>query len=223
VDDRIGHLIANSTNPTVGVLAHPGQVDIRITVKASSEEEASRLIAPVEEEVRGLLGRHVFAADEETMEDVVGKLLEKRSTTIAVYEDITGGMVAERLLQASVQQFREGVIGNGPASIRRLMDASQLLPGPGKPQETPEALTNGLAQAVRAITKSDIGLAVHGVPDPRDTAENLASGRTFLAVTDGEGSRTRTYNTAGRGRPDRTRTSLNALELVRLSLEKGME
>ena len=223
VDDRIGHLIANSTNPTVGVLAHPGQVYIRIAAKAASEEEASRLIAPVEEEVRGLLGRHVFAADEETMEDVVGKLLEKSSTTIAVYEDVTGGMVAERLLQASAQQFGEGVIGNGPASIRRLMNASEQPPGPGEPLDAPEPLANGLALAVRAITKSDLGLAVHGVPDPLDTAENLAGGRTFMAVTDGERFRTRTYNTAGRGRPDRTRMSLTALELVRLSREEGIE
>ena len=33
VDDRIGHLIAELSNPTVGVLAHPGQVDIRIAAK----------------------------------------------------------------------------------------------------------------------------------------------------------------------------------------------
>jgi nicotinamide-nucleotide amidase len=37
VDDRIGHLIRTSTNPTVGVLAHPGQVDVRISVKTASE------------------------------------------------------------------------------------------------------------------------------------------------------------------------------------------
>ena len=42
VDDLIGHLIANSTNPTVGVLAHPGQVDVRIAAKASSAEEAMK-------------------------------------------------------------------------------------------------------------------------------------------------------------------------------------
>ena len=76
VDDRIGHLIANSNNPTVGVLAHPGQVDVRIAAKASSIEEANKLIDPVEAQVRELLGKHVFAVDEETLEDTVGRLLE---------------------------------------------------------------------------------------------------------------------------------------------------
>ena len=40
VDDRIGHLIRHSTNPTVGVLAHPGQVDVRISVKTDSLKKA---------------------------------------------------------------------------------------------------------------------------------------------------------------------------------------
>ena len=63
VDDRIGHLIANSSNPTVGVLAHPGQVDVRIAAKAAGRQEAMDLIGPVEEEARRLLGRHVFAVN----------------------------------------------------------------------------------------------------------------------------------------------------------------
>ncbi|HAC19801.1 MAG TPA: competence/damage-inducible protein A, partial [Dehalococcoidia bacterium] len=58
-----------SQNPTVGVLAHPGQVDVRIAAKATDIETANSLIDPVEVEVRRLLGRHVFATDEESMED----------------------------------------------------------------------------------------------------------------------------------------------------------
>src|SRR5262249_58172886 len=77
VDDLMGHLIANSRNPTVGVLAHPGQVDIRVAAKAVSREAALELIAPVEAEVRQLIGKHVFAVDEETMETAVGKLLHE--------------------------------------------------------------------------------------------------------------------------------------------------
>src|SRR5437667_10093611 len=63
VDDRIGHLIDNSSNPTLGVLALPGQVDVRVAAKAPNNKEAMKLIAPVEEEVRGLLSNATFAAD----------------------------------------------------------------------------------------------------------------------------------------------------------------
>ena len=223
VDDLIGHLIAESSNPTVGVLAHPGQVDVRIAAKAGGEEEAAALIAPVEEEVRSLLGRHVFAADGETMEDVVGALLRDRNATVAVFEDLTGGLVAERLLQASPEHFLEGIIGNEVTAVRRLVRGPGPLDGPAELPSDPDQLANELAKAVRSHAGADLGLALHGVPEPGDMAENLARGRTVMSITDGSGFRTRAYNSAGRGKPDRTRMSLNAVELVRLALMEGMD
>src|SRR5262245_15384338 len=88
VDDRIRHLIRRSTNPTVGVLVHPGQVDVRISVKTDSVEKVQELIAPVGQEVREAFSQHVFAIDNETMEDVVGKLLKAKGMSIAVIEDL---------------------------------------------------------------------------------------------------------------------------------------
>ena len=222
VDDKIGHLIANSSNPTVGVLAHPGQVDVRIAAKAGSREAAEELIAPVEEEVRSLLGSHVFATDDNTMEDAAGELLDTNELTIAVYEDLTGGLVAERLQEASAEHFVEGIIGNGLTSVRRLLSFSRRPNEVETLLEDSESLADELAWSVRAQAGADLGLAVHGVPEPGDMSENLARGRTFVAITDGKGFRRRDYNMAGRGRPDRTRMSLNAIELVRTTLLEGI-
>ena len=60
------------------------------------------------------------------------------------------------------------------------------------------------------------------MPEPEDVTQNLARGKTYLSITDGKMSKTRTYEIAGRGRPDRARMSLNALELVRLALLEGI-
>ena len=223
VDDKIGHLITGSTNPTVGVLAHPGQVDVRIAAKAGDEDEATKLIAPVEAEVRELLGRHVFAADDESMENVVGALLRQQNVTVAAYEDLTSGQVAERLQRASPDHFAEGVISNGPRSIQRLLGFSR------KPNDVeallmdPEALVDELAWAVRSFAEADLGLAVHAVAEAGDTAQNLGRGQTNVSITDGTGFRRRTYNFAGGGTPDRIRTGLNTLALVRLALTEGFE
>ena len=46
IDEVIGDL-EQLSNPTVGLLAHPGQVDIRVTAKATSESKAIELIKPV--------------------------------------------------------------------------------------------------------------------------------------------------------------------------------
>jgi nicotinamide-nucleotide amidase len=121
VDDKIGYLIANSSNPTVGVLALPGQVDVRIAAKAADKEEAMKLIAPVEAEVRSLLGNAIFAVDDDTMEKVVGKLLREKNKTVAVYEDVTCGLLAERMRSASAAHFLGGFISNGTSSLRAFL------------------------------------------------------------------------------------------------------
>jgi len=222
VDDVMGHLIATSRNPTVGVLAHPGQVDIRIAAKAVSKEAALALIAPVEAEVRQLIGKHLFAADEETLENAVGALLREKQQTIAVCEDLTGGMVADRLQEADAERFQEGIISNGQTARRRLLAFSRQPERVDEFWSEPQTLTNELAWAVRAQAGSDLGLAVYSLPDLTDRSENLARGQTFMAITDGKGFKQRLYHMAGRGRPDRTRMSFNALALVRLALLEGM-
>ena len=216
VDDRIGHLMAELSNPTVGVLAHPGQVDVRIAAKASDADEAMKLIAPVEEEVRRLLGRHVFAVDDDTIEQAVGTLLRESGRTVSVFEDATGGMLAGRLYESAPDQFASGVIGNGGATIARLAGEAGRATSDG-----PEELARQLAAAIRSQGGSDLGIALHAVLDPNERAENLGRGQTYVAVTDGEGFRERTYQFGGRGRPDQTRMSFNAVELLRLALMEG--
>ncbi|MBI3249118.1 MAG: CinA family nicotinamide mononucleotide deamidase-related protein [Deltaproteobacteria bacterium] len=222
VDDLMGHFIANSRNPTVGVLAHPGQVDIRIAAKAPTKEAALELIAPVEAEMRQLIGKHIFAADEETMETAVGNLLREKHKTIAVCEDLTGGMVTDRLQEADTERFVEGIICNSQTALRRLLSVAGHTDRIEALLKDPESLVKELAFAVRAQAGSDLGLAIYSIPDRTDKSENLARGQTYLAITDGHGFKYRFYNMAGRGRPDRTRMSFNALALVRLALLEGL-
>ena len=84
-------------------------------------------------------------------------------------------------------------------------------------------LTGELAWSIRQHAGADLGLALHGILDPGETAENLAKGRTVISITDGSAVRSRTYESTGRGVPDRTRMSINALELVRMALIEGLE
>src|SRR5438309_6153854 len=164
VDDKVGHLIAYSSNPTVGVLALPGQVDVRIAAKAANKDEAMRLIAPLEAEVRELLGNTIFAADEETMEHVVGKLLRAQNKTVATYEDLTCGQLAERLQSASMEHFGVGFISNRESSTRALLSQARDPKRIDAILEDSVALTDELAWAVRKQAVSDFGLALHAIP-----------------------------------------------------------
>ncbi|PKB83287.1 MAG: hypothetical protein BZY88_02230 [SAR202 cluster bacterium Io17-Chloro-G9] len=221
VDDRVGHLIAGGTNPMVGVLAYPGQVDVRITAKAGSREEADGLIAPVEREARELLGDHVFATDEETMQDVVGGLLRSRGLTVACYEGLTGGSVAQQLQEAAGPQFLQGAIGREEGLLRRIRSAGDAASPKGVPAREGTDLTDQLANGVKAESGADLGLAVHSVPGEGTATENLSTGTTYISVAYRGQINRRSYNYAGPGLPDRTRSAMNALQLLRITLMQG--
>jgi nicotinamide mononucleotide (NMN) deamidase PncC len=84
------------------------------------------------------------------------------------------------------------------------------------------ALTDELAWSARKQTESDLGLALHAIPDPASNIQNLAQGQTYFSVTDGRNFLRRTSTMAGRGAYDRTRMTLNAIDLLRTSLIEGM-
>ena len=99
IDDLIGDL-ETMNNPTVGLLAHAGQVDIRIAAKADSEGEADAMIRPFEDDIRQRLGDWIYGADGETLAQVALSSLKKQGWTLAVVEaglggDLTGKLAAE--------------------------------------------------------------------------------------------------------------------------------
>ncbi len=105
LDEQIGDL-ERLTNPTVGLLAHPGQVDIRITAKAESEEAAQAMIAEVEAELRRRLGTRIYGADGETLESALSALFAARGITFTVLEAGLGGLLLRRV--GSVAGFLGG-------------------------------------------------------------------------------------------------------------------
>ncbi len=223
VDDKVGHLIANSSNPTVGVLALPGQVDVRIAAKAANRDEAMKMIAPVEAEVRSLLGNAIFAADDEAMEHVVGRLLREQKKTVAACEDLTCGQLAERLQSASMEHFGAGFICNSEVAMRALLKVAGDAKKIDDVLKNPITLTDELAAAARAQSGCDFGLALHAIADPDSKVQNLARGQTYVSLTDGKRFLRRESTSAGRGAYDRSRMTLNAIDLLRTALLEGME
>lgn len=96
IDEKIADLETLS-NPTVGLAAHTGVVDVRITAKAKTEAEADEMIARVESQVRERLGTVVFGVDEDRLEDVVLDMLAKRGLTLTTVESGLDGILARKI------------------------------------------------------------------------------------------------------------------------------
>jgi nicotinamide-nucleotide amidase len=110
IDAAIADLIQTQRNPTVGVLACPDAVRIRITARAESIAEVDTLIDPVDAEIRTRLPGLVMGVDEVSIEEVVDDLLRARGWSMAIAETVTGGMLARRLTTAGAECLAGGIV-----------------------------------------------------------------------------------------------------------------
>ena len=101
VDELVADLETLS-NPTVGLAAHPGQVDIRITAKAAGVEEAYELIQPIENQVRERLGIHIHGADGEKLSDVLTRLAQTHGLSLDVFYDPRIEEFAQKLMELPI-------------------------------------------------------------------------------------------------------------------------
>lgn len=76
--------LETAENPTVGLSAHPGQIDIRITAKAKNEEDADGLIDEMEQKIRKRLGIHIFGVNNQTIQDKVFELLKEKNLSLTL-------------------------------------------------------------------------------------------------------------------------------------------
>jgi competence/damage-inducible protein CinA-like protein len=96
IDEKIDDL-EKLSNPTVGLAAHTGVVDIRIAAKAKTEAEADSMIAIIETDVRQRLGDAVFGADEDKLADATLKAVAARSWTLTAIESGLDGLLARKI------------------------------------------------------------------------------------------------------------------------------
>jgi nicotinamide-nucleotide amidase len=196
IDQRIADL-ETSTNPTVGLAAHPGQTDVRIVAKAPTPAEAEALVAGFEAKIRNRLGVAIYATGDATLEAVIAGLLHEQGASLAVAETLTQGDISRRL-GAHPDIFRGGVVAaDGPHCARLLH-----LEGAVVAEEMGAVV---LAEAVQRVSACSHGLAVLA-DEP---------GGPWVAVVDGTGAHTRRLRFSGRDRRARVWTTTLALEFLR--------
>ena len=152
-------------NPTLAFLASGIEgIKIRITAKAPTREEALRLIEAEDAELRAILGSIVFGVDSDTIERAAGSLLEDRGWTLGVAESMTGGLVSSRIVDVpgSSGWFRGGVVAYDSQVKYDVLGVPD-----GMPVISSEC-AEAMAEGVRRVVGSDVGLAVTGVAGPTE-------------------------------------------------------
>jgi nicotinamide-nucleotide amidase len=196
IDDTIADL-ETSSNPTVGLSAHPGQTDVRIVAKAPTRAEAEALVADFEAKIRRRLGAAIYTTGDASLEAVIAGLLQERGATLAVAETLTQGELTRRM-SAHPDAFRGGhVAADGQALSRPLeLEGMDLTGEPG---------AAALAEGVRRVWNASHGLSVLADQDER----------AWVAVATEDGIDTRRLRFRGRDLRARVWTTTLALEFLR--------
>ncbi|HSR47334.1 MAG TPA: CinA family nicotinamide mononucleotide deamidase-related protein [Anaerolineales bacterium] len=130
LDEQIRDL-EHGSDPTVGVMAHPGRVDIRIASKAASEAEALKAIEPVEAEIRRRLGKAVYGTDADTLEAATLAAVARRGWSLAAVERGTGGAMASMLSGHGIPVLVLGKTDTAGLDVRlaQVMEATEAQAG----------------------------------------------------------------------------------------------
>lgn len=131
LDSLIGDL-ETLDNPSVGLTAHSGIVDIRIAAKAVTPVKAEGLIAKVEQDLRDRLGENIFGTDNDTLEGATLDALAKRGWTLACFERALDGALQKRLERAqrpvylggSADARQEETLAQATEAVRLVFNAS---------------------------------------------------------------------------------------------------
>ncbi len=186
LDDLIGTELLEASNPTVGLAAHSGQIDVRITAKADSTAKADAMIAACEAALRARIDRYVFGVDSDTVEQALLAALLAQNEALVIGEIGIDPVISGRLKGAP--ELKAVVTYPTPEALLAALGISEVLPLRQLAERAAEFLAkeNGVGVALVVLSRPD------ALEDHADSDEGSA-----LAV-DVKGSvRSRAYGFGG--------------------------
>ena len=218
VNDLIRDYINKQTNFSFGIYANPEDIQVQVTTEAPSEKEVEKLLQSSVDQLTKILGNYVYGIDEETIEEVVGKLLKTKKLTVAVAESCTGGMLGEMItrIPGSSEYFQGGVISYSAKVKEDLLKVP--LEVIKKYGEVSEEVARLMAEGVRINCHSDIGISITGIAGPGGATEKKKVGLVYMALSDGKKIITQKHQLFRNRQLIRIRACRRALNMLRIYL-----
>lgn len=206
-------------NPTLAPYAKPTGTELRITAHAATEEEAYALIAPVEAQVKAILGDYAIGVNVNSIQEVCLALLKEKGLTLGAAESCTGGLIAKLITDLPGSS---AVLKGGVVSYTNEVKANVL----GVPQEMLEEygavspqVAEAMARGARKVLGCDIAVSATGVAGPDADDRGNPVGLVYLGLAYGDQCVVQEFH-AGQGDRDRIRrmSAGAALDMVRRHL-----
>ncbi len=218
VDEKIAPVYSQYENPQTTILFNQSEIEIRLTARGRTDQEAEALLDRLSEQIEERLGNAVFSFAGETMEEVVGLRLAVGGYTLGVAESCTGGLLAQRLtdVPGSSKYFIEGVVAYSNDAKMRTLGVEPILLLEHGAVSGPVA--EAMAEGIRRRAETDFGLAITGIAGPGGGTEEKPVGLVYIALAMESGTEHRKLNIPGDRNLVRWRASQAALDLLRRRL-----
>ena len=188
---------------------------VKITVRGKSSQEVEGNLRNLELLIREKLQGRVIAADRETQEAIVGRLLRDHQANLAVAESCTGGLVAYRLtrIPGSSDYFdRSAVVYSNTAKVQMLGVPESLIHSVGA---VSAEVAEKMAEGVRGISQATLGLAITGIAGPAGGSGEKPVGTVFIALASPRGTVSKRYQFMGDRDQIQTISAYTAIDWVR--------
>ncbi|MEB3188830.1 MAG: competence/damage-inducible protein A [Snowella sp.] len=175
-------------NPTVAPYAGMGEVRLRISSRASSEEEALAAIAPIAAQIQAIAGLDYFGKDDDTLSSVVGEKLRQKGQTVSVAESCTSGGLGAMFTEVagSSDYFWGGVIAyDNRVKVSFLGVNPQDLAQYGA---VSSPVSEQMALGVKTRLGTDWGISITGIAGPGGGSEQKPVGLVYIGIATPDGT-----------------------------------
>ena len=210
-----------SGSPTIdtSILAALGQIELHLSARSISTDEAARALDIATAELAEVLGKNLVSSDGSRLEEIVGHMLGKRGYRVAVAESCTGGLVTSRLtdIPGSSAYVQAGwIVYSNVAKTRLLGVAGDVIETQGA---VSEIVAEAMAVGARQRADVEYGLGITGIAGPGGGSAEKPVGTVCIALAGPDQvKRVRRFHFTGERERVKFQASQAALDMLRLAL-----
>jgi nicotinamide-nucleotide amidase len=208
-------IIKNWENPSITFLAKIEGVDIRLRVRGVERDEAEKLLEDAKTNIIKHIEEWVYSTEDESLIDVVSKLLKEKGLTIALAESCTGGSISSGLtdISGSSSYFISSIVSYNNDSKTKILGVSEdMIKRYGA---VSSQVAVAMAEGIKKISGTDIGLSTTGIFGPTGGTPEKPVGLVYIGYSDGKDSIYKEYQFGNDRARSKIRTTQEALNLLR--------
>ena len=221
--EMLDGLLLDTPSLTAATYCKEGEVRIRITARAESEDSAALACGEhARKIVETRAGDFVYGTDVGTIENALVTALRESGLTLSTAESCTGGLIAKRVTDISgcSDVFFGGCVTYSNEVKQRLLGVSaKTLEDFGA---VSEETAIEMARGVRLATGRDIGVSSTGIAGPTGGTEKKPVGTVFIGIStkDGEDFRKLSLSPTRSREYIRQASATNAFDMALKAVKK---